>query len=69
MTAVVLAPCERTVEEGVVYRRHLRGAVVFVDTKIFRAEEAEDFSRGDTRHETALLIEPAGIAFLRNARS
>ena len=67
MAAVVLPPGELSVEEALVDRRHLCGAVVAVNVEALRAEEHEDAAGVDGGHEAALVVEPVGVAFFGNA--
>ena len=43
------------------------GAVVVVHAEVLRAEQPEDRSGGDGGHVAALLVEPLGVALLRDA--
>ena len=67
MAAVVLPPCELSVEKADVDRRHLLFHVVVGRAKVLRAEEAECRSGRDRGHEAALLIEPFRVALLGHA--
>lgn len=67
MAGVVLAPGEVAFEETGVDRGHFGGAVVVLHAEIFRAQEAEDGAGGDGGHETALPVEPFGVALFRDA--
>ena len=67
MAAVVLPPCELSVEKADIDRRHLLLHVVVGRAKVLRAEQPECRARRDRGHEAALLIEPFRVALLGHA--
>ena len=67
VSAVVLAPGELAVEQARVDGRHLRHAVVLGHPEVSRPEQAEDRARRHRGHVAALLVEPVGVALLRDA--
>src|SRR5262245_25107715 len=67
MAAVVLPPGELAIEQADVDCRHSFRLVVVRPAQIFCAKQPKHGSSGDSSHETALVIEPIGVAFLRHA--
>src|SRR4051812_47515592 len=67
VAAVVLAPCELSIEKALVHGRHLRGMVVAFDLETPGAEQSKYAAGSDGCHEAALLVEPFGVTFLGDA--
>ena len=67
MSAVVLAPGELAVEQARVDGRHLRHPVVLGHAEVARPEQPEDRAGRHRGHVAALLVEPVGVALLRDA--
>src|SRR5579863_8779604 len=67
VSAIVLAPGEVSIEQAMVYLRHLRSTIVAFYIKAFGAEQCEDAARIHGGHPAALMVEPVCIALLGNA--
>ena len=66
VAAVMLAPRKLAVEQALVYRRHLRCAVIALHIQSLGAKEHKDAARVHRCHETPLMIEPLRITLLRD---
>lgn len=67
MSAIVLAPGERAVEQADVHGRHLCIPIVVGHAEVLGAEQSKDRLGCDRCHEAAFVIEPLRVAFLSNA--
>src|SRR5580698_6681142 len=60
VTAIMLAPGELPVEQSLIYRRHLRDAIVLVHPDSSCAQQRKHAAGVRGRHEAALMVEPFG---------
>ena len=58
---------ELALQKPVVDRRHFRDGIVGGHTQTFRAQQPEDWLRGNSGLEATLLIQPLRITLLRHA--
>src|SRR5579863_10012002 len=65
--AIVLAPGKVPIEQTLIHRRHLRGAVVAFHIQALGAEQGENAARVHGGHPAALMVEPVRIALFGNA--
>ena len=67
MAAIMLPPCQLAAEQPLVHRRHLRGGVIALHIKPPGAQQRVDAAGVYGGHEAAFVVQPFGVALLRNA--
>src|SRR5271165_2957202 len=67
VSTVVLSPCQLAAQKALVHRGRFRSSVVAFDLEALGAEQRIYAACVHSGHETPLVVEPLGIAFLRDS--